>query len=78
VYEVAAEVLGAIRKAKTSQQKSLRAVVDRAVVRDTAERLQALKAALGDVREAGNVRALDFIEADDFAVDVELAETDAA
>ncbi len=56
VYAVAADVLGEIRKAKTSQQKSLRAEVDVAVVRDTAERLHALEQALGDVREAGRVR----------------------
>ncbi len=35
-YGVAADVLGEIRKAKTSRQRSLRTEVDRAVVRDTA------------------------------------------
>jgi valyl-tRNA synthetase len=74
VYTVAAEVLGEIRKAKTTQQKSMRAEVDRAVVRDSAERLRALEAALDDVQQAGRVRKIDVLEAEDFTVDVELAE----
>jgi valyl-tRNA synthetase len=78
VYEVAAAVLGEIRKAKSSQQKSMRAEVARAVVRDESERLRALEAALEDVRQAGRVRKVDVVDADDFAVDVELAESDAA
>jgi valyl-tRNA synthetase len=78
VYEVAADVLGAIRKAKSEHEKSPRAEVDRAVVRDTAERLQALEAAVDDVRQAGRVREVERLEADEFSVDVELAESDAA
>jgi valyl-tRNA synthetase len=78
VYEVAADVLGEIRKAKTTQQKSMRAEVARAVVRDTSERLYALQAALDDVRQAGRVHDVDVVEADEFSVDVELAESDAA
>jgi valyl-tRNA synthetase len=78
VYAVAAEVLGEIRKAKTSQQKSMRAEVDRVVVRDTTERLRALEAALSDVREAGRTREVDMREAEEFAVHVQLAESDAA
>ena len=74
IYAVAADVLGEIRKAKTSQQKSLRAEVDLAVVRDTAERLHALEPALADVRGAGRVRALELLEADEFAVEVDLTE----
>src|SRR5829696_497831 len=74
IYAVAADVLGEIRKAKTSQQKSLRAEVDLAVVRDTAERLHALESALADVREAGRVRALELLEAHEFAVEVDLTE----
>ena len=74
-YRVAADVLGEIRKAKTSRQKSLRAEVDLAVVRDTAERLRALEPALEDVQQAGRVRrAFELLEADEFAVEVELAE----
>jgi valyl-tRNA synthetase len=74
-YRVAADVLGEIRKAKTSRQKSLRAEVELAVVRDTAERLRALEPALEDVQQAGRVRrAFELLEADEFAVEVELAE----
>jgi valyl-tRNA synthetase len=78
VYDVAGQVLGEIRKAKTSQQKSLRAEVERAVVRDASARLEALHVAVDDVREAGRVRALETAEAGEFAVEVELAESDAA
>jgi valyl-tRNA synthetase len=78
VYEVAAGVLGAIRKAKSEHEKSPRAEVDRAVVRDTPERLHALEAALDDVRQAGRVHEVERVEADEFSVDVELAESDAA
>jgi valyl-tRNA synthetase len=74
-YRVAADVLGAIRKAKTSQQKSLRAEVDLAIVRDTAERLRALEPALEDVQQAGRVRrAFELVRADEFAVEVDLTE----
>jgi valyl-tRNA synthetase len=78
VYTVAAQVLGEIRKAKTQHEKSMRAEVDRAIVRDTAERLGALEAALADVCQAGRAHAVDTLEADEFAVEVELAESDAA
>jgi valyl-tRNA synthetase len=78
VYEVAADVLGAIRKAKSEHEKSPRAEVDRAIVRDTPVRLHALEAALDDVRHAGRVREVERLEADEFSVDVELAESDAA
>jgi valyl-tRNA synthetase len=74
VYEVAADVLGEIRKAKTSRQKSLRAEVERVVVRDTPDRLDALQSALGDVNEAGRVRELHLEKADEFAVEVDLTE----
>jgi len=74
-YRVAADVLGEIRKAKTSRQKSLRAEVELAVVRDTVERLRALEPALEDVQQAGRVRrAFELLQADEFAVEVELAE----
>src|SRR5436190_1993702 len=74
IYEVAADVLGEIRKAKTARQKSLRAEVELAVVRDTAERLRALEPALADVRHAGRVNAIELLEADEFAVEVDLTE----
>jgi hypothetical protein len=67
-------VLGEIRKAKTSRRKSLRAEVDRALVRDTAERLGALRTALTDVHKAGCVRDMDLVQGDEFAVEVDLTE----
>ena len=45
VFEVAAEVLAAVRKAKSEQKVSLMTPVDQVVVHDTAERLAALDAA---------------------------------
>jgi valyl-tRNA synthetase len=78
VYTIAAEVLGAVRKAKSEAQRSMRADVARVVVRDTAERLAALAAALDDVREAGRVAAVETVVAESPSIEVELAEPDAA
>jgi valyl-tRNA synthetase len=73
VLDVAADVLSAIRKAKTDAQVSLRAAVARAVVHDTDGRLEVLGAAVADVREAGSVEVLDTGRADALSVDVTLA-----
>jgi valyl-tRNA synthetase len=73
VFDVAAAVLGEIRKAKTAAKASMRADVARVLVRDTAERLAALAAAEGDVREAGRVAELATEEGDGFSVEVVLA-----
>jgi valyl-tRNA synthetase len=77
-YEVAAAVLGEVRKAKTGEQRSMRAGVEHVTVHDTAERLAALRLVAADVCDAGRVQHLDTAEADEFAVEVELAESDAA
>jgi valyl-tRNA synthetase len=78
VLEVAAAVLGEVRKAKTTAKASMRAEVARAVVRDTPARLAALAGAAGDVRDAGRIAELVTEpltgEGDSFSVDVELAE----
>jgi valyl-tRNA synthetase len=58
-FEVASWSLKEIRGAKTRAKRSLRADVERVVVRDTAERLAALARVEHDVREAGNVSALE-------------------
>ena len=55
VLEVASEVLGAIRRAKTEAKRSMRVPVARLSVTDTPERLALLAQAEGDVREAGGV-----------------------
>ena len=73
--EAGSEVLGRIRKAKSEAKLSMRAPVDRVVVRDVAERLRALEHAADDVREAGSVGQLELVEADEFDVQVELAQT---
>ena len=71
-YEVAAWVLGEVRKAKALAKRSLRTTAERVVVRDTQERLKLLQGAERDVREAGSVAAFEFVEADEPSVEVEL------
>jgi len=74
--DMAAAVLGEIRKAKTAAHVSMRAEVERLVVRDTPARLESLAGAAADVGEAGRVSALVTEAADGFSVDVTLAEPD--
>jgi valyl-tRNA synthetase len=71
-YTVAAETLAEIRKAKSEQKKSLAAPVARVEIRDTPERLAALRLAIDDVVAAGRVTEHALIEADAFAVHVTL------
>jgi valyl-tRNA synthetase len=73
VLEVAAAVLGEVRKAKTSARTSMRAEVERIVVRDTAPRLAALARAAADVGDAGRVSDMVTEQAEEFSVDVTLA-----
>jgi valyl-tRNA synthetase len=74
LLDVAADVLSAIRKAKSNAQLPMRAEVARAVVRDSDERLGLLGQVQDDVVEAGRVAALEKVAGDDFAVEVEFAE----
>ncbi len=74
VLEVAAAVLGELRKAKTVARRSLRTEVARVVVIDRPERLTALGRAGGDLCEAGRVAHLELLEGAALAVEVELAE----
>jgi valyl-tRNA synthetase len=73
VLQVAADVLAEVRKAKTESKQSLRAEVTSAVVRDTPDRLTALRGAEADVKEAGHIADLVTEESSDFSVAVELA-----
>jgi valyl-tRNA synthetase len=73
VLEVAAAVLGEVRKAKTAAKASMRTEVARAVVRDTPDRLAALRRVAADVCDAGRITDLVTEEADSFSVEVELA-----
>jgi valyl-tRNA synthetase len=77
VLTVAAEVVGAVRKAKTESKRSLRTDAERVVVRDRRPRLQALEAALDDVRETARARRIELDEADAFDVEVELVADEA-
>jgi valyl-tRNA synthetase len=72
--DVTAEVLREVRKAKSEARRKMRAPVARVVVRDSAERLRALELGSGDLLQAGTIEALDLAEAEEFAVEVELAE----
>jgi valyl-tRNA synthetase len=74
--EVTAEVLSEVRKAKSQARRPMRAPVKRALVRDTGERLAALELGRGDLLEAGSIELLEMVEDDEFAVEVELAETE--
>lgn len=78
VYVVAAEVLGEVRKAKTTAQRSLRTEATRVVVRDTEARRGALAEALDDVKEAARAQAIEVEDASEFSVEAELAAPDAA
>ncbi|HVF13130.1 MAG TPA: valine--tRNA ligase, partial [Acidimicrobiales bacterium] len=74
VLDVAAAVLGAVRKAQSEARVSMRAEVRLVVASDTAARLGALRQAATDVVEAGRIAELTTEEAAGFAVKVELAE----
>jgi valyl-tRNA synthetase len=78
-YALASEVLGKIRKAKSTAQRSMRTEVTRVVVRAPQAALDALGPTLGDVRDAGRVTGeLELVAADELAVDVELVDPEAA
>ncbi len=74
--DLAADVLREVRKAKSQARRPMRAPVSRIVVRDTAERLRVLELGAGDLRQAGSIDVIDTAEAEEFSVDVELAEQD--
>jgi valyl-tRNA synthetase len=58
VFDVAADVLGAVRKAKSEAKVSLATPATRVVVRDTEARLAALALAGPDVVAAGKIDEL--------------------
>ncbi len=71
--KVASEVLARVRRAKTEAKLSMRAPVARVVVTDVPERLTALAAIEGDLRNAGVIAVLDTREGTSLEVAVELA-----
>jgi valyl-tRNA synthetase len=77
VLAVAAEVLGAARRAKTEAGRSLKSRITVLTVTDTAPRIALVGAAAGDIRAAGGIDRLEVTEADDTTptgIRVELAE----
>ncbi len=80
VLDVAAGVLGEIRRAKTTAKRSMRSEVASLTVSDTGERLDALRAAEEDLRAAGGIRSLGTVAVTEAeaAVDVVLAEDEPA
>ncbi len=57
-FEAAAEVLGAVRRAKTEAKRSLKWPVDSVVVTESTHRAAALQGVADDVREAANAASL--------------------
>jgi valyl-tRNA synthetase len=74
--ERAALVLGEVRKTKSEAKRKLSTPVTRLVVRDTADRLGALRTAEADLVSSGFVETLVTEEAETFAVEVTLAPPD--
>jgi valyl-tRNA synthetase len=74
VLEVAADVLAAVRRAKTTEKRSMRSGVAELTVSGPAATLAAVDAARRDIVDAGSVDGLRLIEADQFSVTVTLAE----
>jgi valyl-tRNA synthetase len=74
VLRVAADVLAAVRRAKTTEKRSMRARVARLTVAGTPAELAAVEAARRDLIDAGSVDRMDLIEAVEFSVTVTLAD----
>jgi valyl-tRNA synthetase len=74
VLTVAAEVLGAVRREKTANKRSMRARVALLTVTGPPETLAAVEAARGDIADAGGVDELVVSVGDALTVDVALAD----
>jgi valyl-tRNA synthetase len=75
LLDLAARVLGEIRKAKSAAQVPMRTDVASVSVAAPAEQIEALDTITEDLRNAGRVCVLRFARAKDLAVDVRLAES---
>ena len=73
MLSVTAEVLAAVRRAKTAAKRSMRATVERLQVVDTADRVDAVRSARGDLCDAGGVQELVLTVGEPRRVDVTLA-----
>jgi valyl-tRNA synthetase len=76
--EVTADALREVRKAKSAARAAMRAPVSLVRVHDSPERLQALSLGESDLLLAGSVDRLEAVEAEEFRVEVELAEAASA
>jgi valyl-tRNA synthetase len=76
--ELAAEVLGAIRKKKSEEQRALKTPVAKAIVRLPDADRDLLKASEIDLKSSGLIADLAFEPAADFSVEVTLAPPEAA
>jgi valyl-tRNA synthetase len=72
-FALAAEVLGAVRRAKTEAKRSLKWPVDAIAVADHEPRVKALASVVDDVREASNASALTVAVAAEATITVQLA-----
>ncbi|MCU0309702.1 MAG: valine--tRNA ligase [Acidimicrobiales bacterium] len=73
VFEMAAAALGEVRRAKTEAKRNLKWPVDAVVVADHAARVDALRAAADDVRDAANAASVTVEVAQDPRIHVTLA-----
>lgn len=78
MLDVAGDVLRVVRRAKSDAKQSMKAPVATTTVRDSAERIAALRLAATDVAAAGSIRDLNLAEATgeatEPAIDVVLAD----
>ncbi len=70
----ATAALSAARKAKSDSQRKLRAPITKATLRDTPQRLSALRKAAEDFRAAAHIAELELQPAEEFSLDVEFAD----
>jgi len=70
---VAAELLGEIRKAKSAAQQSLGSEVGRVTLHDTPERIELARTVEFDVLAAARASGIDYVAAEAFRVEVEMA-----
>jgi valyl-tRNA synthetase len=75
---VAIDVLGEIRRAKSEMKRPLKSIISRAVVRDTSERVALLDLVRADVLASGNIQELTSEEGDALSIALEFAEPEAA
>jgi valyl-tRNA synthetase len=72
IFEPACKVLAAVRREKSSKQRSMRTTVESVTVSAPASTLAAIEAARGDLLDAGVINKLELREGEDFAVSVTL------